>query len=234
MPAPEGRLSNTRRPAAVPDGFSILRAARAQAMLASKAIEEDVFNGDLELVAGVDVAYDSENGAAAVVVISMRDRREKESKLLLRPVEFPYVPTFLAFREARFIFAALRRLENRPDVLMVNGHGVAHPRRCGLATHVGVVEKTPCIGVASRLLEGYAIVSNGGENYVLDDDGKIVAKMIQTPNGPIYVSVGNMISLKRAAEIVNLLIDGGRLPLPIRLAHEAARSLLRDSRASRG
>lgn len=233
MPTPERRLSNTRRPAALPEGFSIPGAARAQALLASKAIEEDVLKEDPELVAGVDVAYDSENGAAAVVVICMKDRCEKESKALLGPVRFPYFPTFLAFREASFIFAVLRRLETRPDILMVNGHGLAHPRHCGLATHVGVVEKIPCIGVASRLLKGYTTVSDRGENYVLDDEGKIAAKMIQTPKGPIYVSVGNMISLKRAAEIVTLLVDGGRLPLPIRLAHKAARSLLRDSGASR-
>jgi len=200
--------------------------------LASKATEEDVLGRDPELVAGVDVAYNSESSAAAVVVFSMSGRLVNESRVLFGPVGFPYLPTFLAFREARFIFAVLRQLQTRPDVLMVNGHGVAHPRRCGLATHVGVVEKIPCIGVASRMLEGYAIVLQGGENYVLDGKGKIVGKMIQTPKGPIYVSVGNMISLKRAADIVTMLIDGGRLPLPIRMAHRAARSLLRQHTSS--
>jgi len=192
---------------------------------------EDVVKEDPELVAGVDVAYDSRSGAAAVVVISMNDRCEKESKVFLGRVGFPYIPTFLAFREARFIFAALRRLKTQPDILMVNGHGLAHPRRCGLATHVGVVGKIPCIGVSSSLLKGYTVDLDRGENYVLDKEGKMAAKMIQTPKGPIYVSVGNMISLKRAAEVVTRVIDGGRLPVPIRLAHKAARSLLRESRS---
>lgn len=231
LPTPEGRLSVTRRSAAVPHGFSITGAARAQTLLASKAVKEDVLEGSPELVAGVDVAYDSRKGAAAAVIISMKDHCERESRVFLGPVRFPYVPTFLAFREARFIFAVLRRLETRPDVLMVNGHGFAHPRRCGLATHVGVVEKIPCIGVASSLLKGYTIAVEGGDNHVLDDEERIVAEMIKTPKGSIYVSVGNMISLKSAVEIVTRLIDGGRLPLPIRMAHKAAGSLLRDSRA---
>jgi len=228
LPAVEEMVWNTRWRPTVPEGFSALKAARAQAMLASKVVEEDALGEDPELVAGVDVAYDSKNGAAAVVVISMKDRCEEDSRVFLGPVGFPYIPTFLAFREARFIFAVLRRLTTRPDVLMVNGHGLAHPRRCGLATHVGVVEKIPCIGVASRLLGGYMIESCGGEKRVLDGEGKIAANTVQTPKGPLYVSVGNMISLKRATELVALLIDGGRLPLPIALAHKAAASLLAD------
>ncbi|MDH5361701.1 MAG: endonuclease V [Aigarchaeota archaeon] len=232
MLTPEVRYPYSRRPATVPRGFSIRRAARAQILLAARTVEEDVLKEDPELVAGVDVAYDSENGAAAVVVISMKDRCEKESRAFFGRVGFPYIPTFLAFREARFVFAVLRRLETRPDILMVNGHGVAHPRRCGLATHVGVVGKIPCIGVSSSLLKGYTVVLDRGENYVLDEEGKMAAKMIQTPKGPVYVSVGNMISLKRAAKVVTRLIDGGRLPVPMRLAHKAARFLLRESRRS--
>lgn len=230
MPTPEGRYPCSRRPATVPRGFSVRRAAKAQALLAAKTVKEDVVKEDPELIAGVDVAYDSENGAAAIVVISMKDRCEKESKVFLGRVGFPYIPTFLAFREARFIFAVLRRLEARPDILMVNGHGLAHPRRCGLATHVGVVGKIPCVGVSSSLLKGYTVVLDGGENYVFDEERKMAAKMIQTPKGPIYVSVGNMISLERATEIVTRLIDGGRLPVPMRLAHKTARFLLRESR----
>lgn len=135
-------------------------------------------------------------------------------------VEFPYIPTLLSFREADPIDKVFRQLKRRPDVLMVEGHGIAHPYGCGLASHVGVILKIPTIGVAKKLLCGEQAEYKGCQAPIYFC-GKLVGAALITRLGckPIYVSVGNMITIKQSIFVVYHCIRGQRMPEPLRLAH---------------
>lgn len=131
-------------------------------------------------------------------------------------VNFPYVPGLLAFREAPGLVMAVRRLSTKPDVCIVDGHGVAHPRRSGLACHVGVSLNLPTVGVAKRKLFG---VEKDGVVY--DADGNKIAATLTSTGKKLYVSVGHKISLREAVRIVKHCITENGLE-PIRRAHEEA------------
>ena len=144
----------------------------------------------------------------------------------------PYVPGYLGFREVPAILAALDRLDRRPDLVLVDGHGRAHPRRCGIATHLGVVADLPAIGCAKSLLCGRVegeLGDEAGSTAPLVDRGEQVGVALRTRARvqPVYVSVGHRISLESAIAWVLNLSDGRRLPLPIRMAHDAANAARR-------
>lgn len=180
-----------------------------------------------ELVAGVDVAYRDGVAYAAAVVLD-------EELSLVETVgaqcvaEFPYVPGFLSYRELKPARLAVDRLTDY-DVLMVNGHGLAHPRGFGLASHLGLTLGRPTLGVARRLLVGEPSDPGSDESTVVYD-GRVIGAMLVSPTGaPVYVSVGHMISLEAAVELVRDYTLDGRFPEPLRQAHEAARMLTEES-----
>ena len=140
------------------------------------------------------------------------------------PVSFPYIPGYLMFRETPAIEAIAEHVSGF-DVLMVNGHGIAHPRGCGLASHVGLKLDQPTIGVARNLLVG----EKGEMGHSVKYDDEIVATEINRPgHPPFYVSTGHRISLTSCVEIVERMAGNGQLPEPVRLAHLEAGRLMRE------
>lgn len=145
---------------------------------------------------------------------------------------FPYVPGYLGFREVPVLLAAWDRLAAKPDLLICDGQGIAHPRRAGVASHLGVALDIPTIGCAKSLLCGVLEGELGperGDRVPVVDRGDVIAMALRTrPRAtPIYVSLGHRISLETAVECVLRLTDDRRLPLPIRLAHDAANAARR-------
>lgn len=145
---------------------------------------------------------------------------------------FPYVPGYLGFREVPALAAAWERLADKPDLLVVDGHGLAHPRRAGIATHLGVALDVPTIGSAKTLLCGViqgAVGPNPGDSAPVVHRGEVVAMALRTRARalPIYVGIGHRVSLETAVRLVFNLCGGRRLPLPVRLAHDAANAARR-------
>jgi len=208
----------------VPAGFSLEKARKAQRALAARVSFKGVKPWQVKLVAGVDLSYPSEGRArGAAVVLNFEDLSLVEFKTVEAEVRFPYIPTLLSFREAPAIFKVLKALKHRPDVVLVDGQGVAHPYGCGLASHVGVILNIPTIGVAKRLLCG-ELKQVSPDMALIILDGKLVgaALKVKPEFKPLYVSVGHRVSLQDALEIVRRTVKAGRIPEPLKLAHRLA------------
>ncbi|MFZ5915499.1 MAG: deoxyribonuclease V [Chloroflexota bacterium] len=177
-------------------------------------------------VAGIDVGVKKEVSRAAVVVPSYPALELLEVALAEAPTSFPYVPGLLSFREAEVVLAALARLNLEPDLLVFDGQGVAHPRRLGIAAHVGVLLDRPTVGCAkSRLWGAHREPGQAKGDYALLYDGdEVIGAVVHTRRGirPVYVSVGHRIDLARSIDYVLGCCSRYRLPEPIRLAHRAA------------
>lgn len=179
-------------------------------------------------VAGVDVHYARRRNLAVAAAVRLDGRAAfAESALGLRPVGFPYVPGLLAFREAPAALEALAVL-GPLDLLFVDGHGLAHPRRFGIASHLGVLLDVPTIGVAKSRLVG-AHDEPGpepGSIAPLVDRGEVVGMVVRTRARarPVYVSVGHRISLEQAVELTLAFCRNFRLPEPTRLADHLSRA----------
>jgi len=193
--------------------------AELQRSLSARVVEEDAFD-TAEHVAGVDAAYSGDMTFGACVVVD-EDLRVVESSSVSLKVGFPYVPGYLAFREAPVVMLAARSVAEF-DILLVNGHGVAHPRGCGLASFVGVELDAPTVGVARGLLVGEVGVSRGGWAPVVHLGDVVGAELRAEGLSPIYVSVGHRVSLPSCVEIVRGLRVGGGLPEPLKIAHVMA------------
>lgn len=199
------------------------QAIAVQRDLADRVVRHDDF-GSLRTVAGVDVAYGRRLGPAraAVVVLSYPDLAPRAEAAATLPVEFPYVPGLLTFREAPAAVAALKDLVEPPDVLMCDGQGLAHPRRFGFASHLGVFLDLPSVGVAkSRLTGDYDEPGpEPGAWTALSDRGEIIGAVVRTRRGskPLFVSIGHRIGLASAIALVLACGRGYRLPEPTRLA----------------
>ncbi len=184
--------------------------------------------GDVRLVAGADISAPDDGGVAraAVVVLQYPELVLVEKKVVERAVTFPYVPGLLSFREAPLVLAACQELDSDPDVILVDGQGILHPRRMGLASHLGLFLDKPTIGCAkSRLCGRHAPVgAEPGSCAEVIDDGEVIGVALRTKAGtsPLYVSIGNKVSLNTAIDWVMWCCRGARLPEPARLAHQAA------------
>ena len=216
----------------LPEGL-LKKLEKTQLTLASKVVLEDGFKEPIELVAGVDVAFRGDVAYGACVLLSYPDLRVLEVSTSEVEVRLPYVPGFLAFREVPAMLKALRGLSQKPDVVLVDAQGIAHPRRCGEATHLGVVAGVPTVGVAKRKLYGrYRLEPVWPDTWTLlyDDEGEPLGfvYLSKARCRPIIISPGHMVSFSSALEIVRSCVKGHKLPEPTRLAHlkasEAARS----------
>ena len=164
---------------------------------------------------GCDATYFSGITIAAATQVSFADQSLLKIRATSEHTRFPYIPGLLAFREAPVVLRAIRGLHANDYVCLVDAHGIAHPRKFGLACYVGLVLDRPTIGVAKSLLYGRVEGSR-----VVDKDGRILAELVKTPGGKtIYVSVGHKISLEDAVLIVKHSMGSGG-PVPIRLAHD--------------
>jgi deoxyribonuclease V len=196
-------------------------AAAVQRRLASRVVVAPLRRAP-RLVAGLDAAFAGERCVAAVVLWDLHERRVVEERVAVRPLRFPYVPGLLSFREAPGLLAALRRLCTEPDLLLCDGHGLAHPRRFGIACHVGVLTGLPTIGCAkSRLVGTYAEPAlRRGARAPLEDAGEVVGSVLRTrPDAkPLFVSIGHRVDLPSAERVVLACAREHRLAEPIRLA----------------
>jgi deoxyribonuclease V len=190
--------------------------------------------GDVRLVAGVDVSYATEGDAlvAAAVVMDATTLETVDTALVEGTVTFPYVPGLLAFRELPSVMAALEKLTRTPDLLVCDGYGIAHPRRAGLAVHLGVLTGLPCFGVAKTpFVFGHGDVGEerGRGAPLTADDGEVVGRAVRTQPGvkPVFVSVGHAIGLDHACAHTLRLAPRYRLPETTRRADHLSRERLR-------
>ena len=183
---------------------------------------------DPKLIAGVDISAHSSRGMAqaAVVVLDYPALDVVEVRVARDEPMLPYIPGLLSFRECPLILAACKMLDSAPDLILVDGQGVAHPRRMGLASHLGLFLDVPTVGCAKSILCGshQPLGEKPGSHAELVDDGEVVGAALRTRAGvkPIYVSVGHRIDLASALHWVLECCRGYRLPQPTRLAHLAA------------
>jgi deoxyribonuclease V len=170
---------------------------------------------DLERVGGADSAYSGGRAFSSVIACSYPSMEVLESASHSSREGFPYIPGFLSYREAPAMARAFRKLRARPDVLLVDGQGVCHPRGIGLASHLGIILGVPTIGVAKSRLCGEV---RNGRIFLR---GRQVGWLLRQGRGsrPLYVSPGHMVSLESSREIVTSCIRSHRLPEPLRLAH---------------
>lgn len=181
---------------------------------------------NLNYVAGVDVGFHKGQATAAIAVLRMPDLQFCDQAVATRPVEFPYIPGLLSFREIPVILDALEKITMIPDVIICDGQGIAHPRRLGIASHLGVLTDICTIGAAkSRLIGTYReLLTQKGEWVPLVDKNEIIGAVLCTRNAvkPLYISVGHRIDLETAIEIVMRCVTKYRLPETTRVAHRMA------------
>ncbi len=205
---------------------STARAREIQLELQSLVTRKDRLP-PVKFVAGMDVGFEDDGTArAAVAVLRFPDLTIHETVIARRKVAFPYVPGLLSFREIPVVMAAFRRLEQKPDLVLCDGQGYAHPRRFGLASHFGVLTDLPTIGVAkTRLIGKHQPVpkSKGSWRQLIDDD-EVIGAVLRTRSGvqPVYVSSGHRISLQTAIKYVLACCTKYRLPETTRAAHKLA------------
>jgi len=207
----------------VPLNFSIEKARRIQQKISERIVTEDRLPSSLDLVAGIDISYVGGSAAASVAVLKYDTLEVVEVKRGRVKERFPYVPTLLLFREAPAVFRVLQKIEMKPDVYLIDAHGLAHPYRCGLASYVGVIKRIPTIGVAKSRLCG-DVGEHIDDVAPLVENGETIGVELITKHGerPVYVSVGNMVSLSRSIEVVRHCTKNYRIPEPLRIAHEKA------------
>jgi deoxyribonuclease V len=188
-----------------------------------------------ELIAGADVAYDKYTSSvyAGVVVVRVADGSVVEQQAVVAENRFPYVPGLLSFREAPALLQAFARVQSEPDLVMLDGQGRAHPRRFGLACHLGLWLDRPCVGCAKTRYVGHHKTPDRAAGSVarLIDGGEEVGRVVRTADDarPVYVSVGHKIDLDSGVRWVLAAARGCRVPEPTRQADIFVNSLRRDA-----
>ena len=178
----------------------------------------------VRFVAGLDAAFTPDECVAAVVLWDLDRRDVVEQHVARVPLRFPYIPGLLSFREAPALLAALKKLRQKPDVLMCDGQGIAHPRRFGIACHVGVLADLPSVGCAKSLLVGEyrEPAPRRGSAAALTDRDERIGTVLRTRDGvrPVFVSVGHCADLPTMKDLVLRCASRYRLPEPTRLADQ--------------
>ena len=207
--------------------LDVKQAWGVQRELARQVRRWDDFTGP-RYIAGVDVSVKRESGVAIGVVVVLRypELETVEVKAARGQLDFPYIPGLLSFREIPLLLEACAALETVPDLILVDGQGILHPRRLGLAAHLGLVLDRPTIGCAKSLLCGQveALDEAVGSYREVIDDGEVIGAALRTRLRvkPVYVSIGHRVSLESAMDWVLKCCRGYRLPEPTRQAHLAA------------
>jgi deoxyribonuclease V len=207
--------------------LAVGEARELQAQLSGQVIRTVAFDpAALQTVAGVDVGFQGDVARAAVVVLRFPELEPVDRAVAEARVAFPYVPGLLAFREGPGVLAALDRLKVWPDLFIFDAQGVAHPRRLGLAAHMGVILDWPSIGCAkSRLIGTHdEPADEPGKWTALYDGAEVIGAAVRSRRGarPLYVSTGHRVDLPTAVEFVLCCARGYRLPETTRAAHRLA------------
>ena len=214
---------------------SIAEAKEIQDRLREKVIVSPLMN-TIRYVAGADVSFDKGSNIvhAAIVIIRFSDLSIVEKKGASEEVNFPYVPGLLAFREGPPVLTVWEQLDHKPDVILFDAHGIAHPRRFGLACHLGVILDIPSIGCAKSVLVGsYSEPgTKAGEFSLLVDKGEEVGAAVRTKDGigPVFVTIGHRVDLPSAIKLTLDCVKGYRVPEPTRQAHFVVNALRRGEK----
>lgn len=215
-------------PGSAKEAFSIQRA------LSERVSLEDGF-GSLGTVAGVDLAILKEQKklVCGIILFSFPELGIIDKVYSVVDEKFPYIPGLLAFREAPAIFEAYGKLEQRPDLLILDGQGIAHPRGFGIACHVGVILGIPAMGIAKKKLYGdydEPGLFAGNISPLTSKDGKEIGTVLRTRDKtkPVFVSPGHMISISSALKVATECSKGYRIPEPTRLADKYVAELKRE------
>lgn len=192
-----------------------------QSLRARVRIEDDF--PEIHLIAGIDVGHSRAGNSRATIAL-MRPQELKPLEIVTHdmPTEFPYIPGLLSFREIPVILKALKKLSRTPDIFMVDGQGIAHPRRLGIAAHLGVITDMPAIGVAkSRLTGTYAEPGLAkGSTSELAHKGEKIGTVLRSKerSNPLFISPGHRVSHETALELTIACLTRYRLPEPTRIA----------------
>lgn len=209
---------------------SLEEAKVVQNELASRVLQQDLFN-PIHLIGGMDVSNNPHDPNqmvyAAVVTLDLKSLTLQSKAYTAQKQPFPYIPGFLGFRETPPLVSAFQQISKKPDLILVDGHGISHPRRLGIASHIGVLLDIPTIGVAKNILVGkpQGQLGNAIGDYIpLIANGEEVGVLLRTKSkcNPLIISPGHRISLKTAIEVVLACMANYRLPEPTRYAHLTA------------
>lgn len=219
-----------------PDSWQ--KMSEIQRLLQSKVICEDQFD-NIITIGGMDVSnqlYDPLKRVYSALVVCDSELKKIDENALAGTQTLPYLPGFLGFREVPGLVELLQKSKNLPDIIFVDGHGIAHPRRLGVASHLGVLVDKPTIGVAKNILVGKPekeLGSEVGDRVSLIDKGQVIGMLLRTKKRckPMIISPGHKISLETAVEFVLKALKGYRLPEPTRFAHQAANDCRRLEKA---
>jgi len=228
--------------------LSLGEAIKLQQELNKKIVLEPPFNSvkEIKTVAGTDVHFSQDElvAYAGIVIVSFPELKILEKVKIEKYIQpnkaktkvnqpFPYIPGLLSFREIPVLLLAFKKMKTNPDVILCDGQGIAHPRRMGLATHLGIILNKPTIGCAKSLLYGkYEKLPDRfkGSYTYLHEKGKIIGAVLRSKEGvrPVFVSPGHKINLRLAIEIVLRCCTKYRLPEPLRFAHQITQMNVRD------
>lgn len=204
-----------------------LKALEQEQKKLAKALDlKDSFEPEnIIIIAGIDIISLGNKLIVGIVVI--KEGEIVEQKFCIEKAGFPYVPGFRAYRELPAIIKCFEQIENKPQLIFIKGHGISHPRKFGIASHLSVSLNLPVIGVADDLIKEGGEIQ--GQNIILD--GKIVGKVLEVKKGarPLYVSPGNLISVETAAEFVKKFVKAPhKMPEPLRLARNLVKKVVRE------
>lgn len=202
--------------------FDHYRASAIQKKL-SELVDTSYEPARIDTIVGLDLSYVGDIGIAIATLHKYPDMSLVKYSVASDEVHVPYVPGLLAFREAPLMFVAYELLDIDPDLILVNGHGITHPRSFGIASHVGVVLDKPTIGVAKRILSGREVVING-EKY-LENNGVLGAYVFVKGTSKTYLSIGHKVSLKFIVEVTPKLFKDHELPEPIYTADKISKQV---------
>ncbi|MBC7085386.1 MAG: endonuclease V [Methanomethylovorans sp.] len=216
-----------------PEGKSLEELRNIQLKIASNVALSDHI-GTLKTVAGADCSYIEDRIIAVIVVTDISSLEVLEQKYIVQPVKMPYISTYLSFREGYPLCCVFQELRIKPDLMLVDGCGISHPRGAGIATHLGVVLNVPTIGISKKVLCGKSVAPiKQGEANPLIHESKHIGWLLKSTktSKPIIVTPGHYISVKSALSMTKMFLKGYKLPEPIRLADNFAymiRSQLRS------
>ncbi len=190
-----------------------------------KQIRIEPLEKQIQTIAGADISFNKyeETVYADIIVLSFPDLQEVAKATVISRTSFPYIPGLLSFREVPSLLKAWNQLKTKPDLMVLDGQGIAHPRRMGIATHFGLVTDTPAIGCAKSLLTGKfeALAEAAGSESLIFDGEEVIGAALRTKNkvNPVFISPGHRITLQQSLEIIKRCVAGYRIPEPTRKAH---------------
>jgi deoxyribonuclease V len=205
-----------------------LKTANEILIKCKKNLKIEELKRKINFVAGCDVAYKKNLGWAVIALFSYPELKLKEIKCMIDTIYFPYISGYFSFREGPIILKLLNKIKTKPDLLLVNGQGIAHPLSMGLASYIGIISDIPTIGCTKKsLLKNYKIPTfiKGNFEYIYYNSKKVgVCLCAKNNTKPIFVSPGHLIDIETSVKITLSLCKNSKYPLPLRLSHSITHS----------